>query len=395
VWENFGKNKDGAALAAFITKVFDSLFFSVITVGDELNAYKVFETLNARGVKLSSTDLLKNYFFSVLYKKQKETYNEKELNELNVRWDNLVDKLGSNYFPDFLRTFWNSRYKFVRHANLFKEIRTKIKEKGQVFYLLREMEMDVDIYVALSVPEDELWKPEQRNAIKELEMFGVKQAYPMLLAVYRKFNAAEFSDLLKICSILSFRYNVIGGLNPNEQERAYCTVAEKVENGAIANCKNAVSSLKDIYPNDEQFKSAFSEIKLKTTQGRNRKIVKYILLKIEEKISGNSHDIDSDSFNIEHILPENPEEGWDYISEQEYEQFVYRLGNMTLLETGKNREAGNQSFSIKKEIFQSSQFDISRKIAENNQEWNVDKIALQQRWMAKQAVSIWRISQLN
>jgi uncharacterized protein with ParB-like and HNH nuclease domain len=46
----------------------DRLFFTVITVTDELNAYKVFETLNARGVRLSATDLLKNYLFSVLHR---------------------------------------------------------------------------------------------------------------------------------------------------------------------------------------------------------------------------------------------------------------------------------------------------------------------------------------
>ena len=42
----------------------DKLFFTIITVTDELNAFKVFETLNARGVRLSATDLLKNYLFS-------------------------------------------------------------------------------------------------------------------------------------------------------------------------------------------------------------------------------------------------------------------------------------------------------------------------------------------
>jgi uncharacterized protein with ParB-like and HNH nuclease domain len=36
--------------------------FTTIFIGDELNAYKVFETLNARGVRLSSADLLKNLF---------------------------------------------------------------------------------------------------------------------------------------------------------------------------------------------------------------------------------------------------------------------------------------------------------------------------------------------
>ena len=35
--------------------------FIQITVEDELNAYTVFETLNSRGVELTSTDLLKNF----------------------------------------------------------------------------------------------------------------------------------------------------------------------------------------------------------------------------------------------------------------------------------------------------------------------------------------------
>ena len=38
--------------------------FIRIAVDDELNAYTVFETLNARGLELTSTDLLKNYMFS-------------------------------------------------------------------------------------------------------------------------------------------------------------------------------------------------------------------------------------------------------------------------------------------------------------------------------------------
>ncbi len=40
------------------------LLFILITVDDELNAYTVFETLNARGTALTTTDLLKNYLSS-------------------------------------------------------------------------------------------------------------------------------------------------------------------------------------------------------------------------------------------------------------------------------------------------------------------------------------------
>ena len=57
---------DGTSVASFVDGAVDKLFFTVITVTDELNAFKVFATLNARGVRLSATDLLKNYLFSVV-----------------------------------------------------------------------------------------------------------------------------------------------------------------------------------------------------------------------------------------------------------------------------------------------------------------------------------------
>lgn len=56
----------GQSFAAFIDALVDKLFFTVITVTDQLNAFKVFETLNSRGVRLSATDLLKNYLFSLI-----------------------------------------------------------------------------------------------------------------------------------------------------------------------------------------------------------------------------------------------------------------------------------------------------------------------------------------
>ena len=41
------------------------MLFIQITVDNDLEAYTVFETLNARGVGLTTTDLLKNYLFAL------------------------------------------------------------------------------------------------------------------------------------------------------------------------------------------------------------------------------------------------------------------------------------------------------------------------------------------
>ncbi|EOH1527003.1 GmrSD restriction endonuclease domain-containing protein [Campylobacter jejuni] len=44
----------------------EQLKFIVIIVQNELDVYVLFQTLNARGVELTATDLLKNYFLNLL-----------------------------------------------------------------------------------------------------------------------------------------------------------------------------------------------------------------------------------------------------------------------------------------------------------------------------------------
>ena len=63
-----GRYESGKDYARFIQTVVDRLYFTQIVVNDEMNAFRVFETLNARGVQLSSSDLLKNYLFSLVDK---------------------------------------------------------------------------------------------------------------------------------------------------------------------------------------------------------------------------------------------------------------------------------------------------------------------------------------
>ena len=104
---------DGTAVASFVDAAVDKLFFTVITVTDELNAFKVFETLNARGVRLSTTDLLKNYLFSVV---ARGGTHPSEIDALERRWEGIVGLLGSESLPEFLRVYWNSRNRLMRRT---------------------------------------------------------------------------------------------------------------------------------------------------------------------------------------------------------------------------------------------------------------------------------------
>ncbi len=387
-----GGGDPGVNLARLVETMSDKLFFTVITVTDELNAYKVFETLNARGVRLSATDLLKNYLFSVLHK---EGPHENEMNSLENRWEAMVGRLGSESFPDFLRVHWNSRFSFVRQTELFKTIRGKIATRQAAFSLIRQMEEDMDAYMALTQPEASDWPLALKQQAAHLRLFGVRQPFPLLLAARRALPDGPFESVLRACVIISFRYNVIGSQHTNEQERVYNSVAARIADGKLAALGDVLAAMSSVYLGDDAFRVAFAEKSMRTAQSRNKRVVRYILCKLEERLTGVPLDFDSNSFNLEHILPENPEMGWEPFSDEEVEALVYRLGNFTLLPTGANRDLGNASYAVKRTSYAATHLGITKKIAEDNADWTPERLAARQNWMANQATAIWRIDQLS
>lgn len=381
----------GEAIAFFIDRMVDKLFFTVITVTDELNAFKVFETLNSRGVRLSSTDLLKNYLFSVI---ASQDYHETELTTLENLWERIVGELGSESFPEFLRVYWNSTHQLVRKADLFKTIRQQIINKKQAFELLRAMDFSSSIYAALSNPYDTLWNSEEQLLLEQLLLFNVRQPWAILIICYQKFAENKrniFTQILKAVTVISFRYNVICNLPNHEQERVYNQIAHQIAQGNLTDFHSIIQALKKIYPDDTLFKTAFREKQIKTTNSHNRQLVRYILFQLEKQISGQEFNLESPAYNLEHILPENPSESWSYIEEYNQDRFIYRLGNLTPLETKINRNLGNESYDNKVIAYSNSDFKITASIPENYPQWNEKAIVSRQSQMAKLATSIWRI----
>ena len=381
----------GEQFAGMLESLVDKLFFTVITVTDELNAFKVFETLNARGVRLSATDLLKNYLFSIIADSQT---HEHELKTLEDRWDRIVGVLGSESFPEFLRVFWNSRNKLVRKADLFKTIRRRINSREQAFTLIRELDLSAGVYSALRDPGDTMWNSRESNSLKLLQMFHVRQPFAMLMACYHRFfetDRSAFERILRMVAIASFRYNVICNLPTHEQERLYNDIAQAVSNETFKYDSNVMATLQFVYPADDPFKTAFTEKTFRTPNSRNKKIVKYILFEIERQKSGKEYESESALYTLEHILPENPGEPWSYIEESKQERLIYRIGNMTLLETKSNRDIGNCDYATKCNAYRNSTFQMTQALAENYDTWNEDKIEARQKQLAKIAVGIWKI----
>ncbi|MDO5056253.1 MAG: DUF262 domain-containing HNH endonuclease family protein [Lautropia sp.] len=387
-----GGTDPGRWLAQLVESISDGLFFTVITVTDELNAYKVFETLNARDVQLSSTDLLKNYLFSVLDQGGNDDHH---LRSLEARWEEIVGRLKEDSFPDFLRAHWNSRHGFARQAELFKTIRHKIRTPEQVFILLRELAQDLDTWLALSSPDVSDWSVCDREHARILRTFRVRQPFPLLLAGRRSLEEKEFSGLLRATVVISLRYNVICAYGTAEQERTYNTVAQGLAKGELRGLHDVLQGLRSIYVEDRPFRAAFGDKSIRTTDSRNNRVVRFILCAMEKHLSGKDLNVGSDLFGVEHVLPQHADDRWDGFQPDEAEALVYRLGNMTLLESAMNREAGNQPYSAKRVLYERSEFAVTRRLAQENAGWSADRISARQAWMADQATSIWRIAQLD
>lgn len=379
-----GKYSTGREYAQFIETIVENLYFTIIKVNDEMNAFRVFETLNARGVQLSSADLLKNYLFSLV---DNTSEHPERVNILEEKWTKLTTNVRAEKLPDFIRYYWNSKNKTVRSNDLFKVLRNNIKDDRSVYELINDMLAYSDIYMALKNESDDLWN--ERDKVQEyvslLNIFNLKQPISMLMAAYKYLSNEDFERVLCDAIVVSFRYNVICGKNPNDIEKVFNDIAIKISNNNTYD-KNLLSK---IYVNDNEFTVSFIN-KVFPENARNNKIIKYILGKYE-RFKGGLRDVSivSELDTIEHIYPQHPNEEWN---DDNLDSLIYRLGNMCLLEKKLNNNIGNKRYAEKVEVLNQSTFITTNSISSEYPEWVQQSIVDRQKQMAKCAKTIWKIT---
>lgn len=381
--KHFENTTNGEQIANFLHKdVSEKLKFIQIVVQNELSAYTVFETLNYRGERLTVSDLLKNFLFSLATKS--------DLQHVKEKWKRTVDIIGLDKFPTFLRHYWISKHKLISEKHLFKSLKESVTTSIQVIDLLDELEKNAQLYDALTNPSDKLWsgRREIKKRIRELELFKERQALPILLASHNNLSPEEFEKILRLVSVITFRYTVIAGLHTNLKEDVYNKASVKISNGELNDAVSIAKEVRALYPSDKDFKNDFSTVSIITT--RNKKLVRYILFELENQISETNNDFEDNPGTIEHILPENSEGEWliNFPSTIQ-ESLVYRLGNYTLLEDDKNRACGRKNFNEKKIIYATSQYVMTQQIVAH--EWTVNTLEDRQTRMANTASAVWRL----
>ncbi|WP_119020300.1 DUF262 domain-containing protein [Salmonella enterica] len=390
-FEFYNKKKfgnSGSEIAQFIVDFSSSMVFTKIIVQDDLNAYKVFETLNARGVQLSTPDLLKNYLFSIATKDEK--IEEEELDELDAQWSEIIDQLGESNVSDYIRYHYNSQRKMVTKNNLYASMRRVITSPENAYNYLRSLINSAPIYASLINPNDSWWDEQNveykkaTHYLNGIRLFNIKQPLTILLAAFNLFSPNEFVSLSRYLYILSIRYNVICHLSPSEQESMYNQIANKVSNKEYKRASHVKNGeeFKRLYPDDNTFFNAFEFHRMPSRQ--TAKKIRFLLSEIEQYLGNNC---DYEKVTLEHICPYNPEGDWVAFFGEGVNDVKDRLGNMIVIDRDNLKRA---PFKVKKTEYKNSKYKLASKVNEYA-DWNLETVNDFQRWMSEQAVKVWAV----
>ncbi len=383
------KLKSGQALSEFLNDFLAKrLMFILIRVQDEVSAYTVFETLNARGVELTTGDLLKNYLYAQVSR------SPSDLAHVQDQWQIISQTVSAAAVPDFLRMYLNSNQAPVRPERLFRAIRTRAQKPEEVFALLDALQRAAIVYAALNDENDEYWKDFPKSCrlhIRALKLFQAQAYKPLALACAAYLDGNEFERVLAGTVSVMFRYVVVGRRRTNELERVFNQAAQGVSKDVLRSAQKVERALADLYLSDDEFVESFTDAS-RPYAGPQKKLIPYILCQIEAHVSGKSLDFETLDASIEHVLPGNPAKEWFHQFTQP-EQYAARLGNYALMDASDNKQVGNKSYSVKLPKYQLSKYDTTRMI--NYQEWNPASLQQRQRALALWAMNIWKIHSLS
>lgn len=335
-----------------------------VTSSDQDNASAVFETLNDRGIGLSTPDLLRNLLI------RRAGDDEKRHRIVNA-WEAILAAEDEASSEDFIRHYWVSRRGDVKGRKLYREIKDTVEaEELDALELSTALSDTADIYRDIVAARDS--DDETRRLLDGVRLLGAKVLYPAILSAFQhtEDDHKELQALLRALTTVFVRSAVLGGRQAGTIEtEAYETASALFETGDF---DAAISRLDSFSPDAEDARDRF-----RTARIERRATQRYLLRQIEhaKRASGELAVETPDRVHVEHIYPQKPEEGhrWD-----NHSAMLNRIGNVTLLAKRLNVQIKNAVFDKKKsEVYSESDLLLTKELMEYT-EWNPAQIQARQ-----------------
>jgi len=349
-----------------------------VAVSDEVDAFTIFETLNATGKDLTPLDLIKNQIFK-LYTRQPQ------LDEPNDSWKEILSNIGNKQLK-FLNNFWSSRYKKVSNQKIYKNfINTIIKEKYDIKLFLEDLKDTSVLFRKIINPQEQDWDAQKEynvfnslNAI--VNVFKIEVANPILLGLLRAYEKENISlkYLLKALNSIERYHFINNAINSNRSSGLDTMYARFARDILVANNKQLkhseidkmVQTLEARTPPKEEYEALFNnKVYYGSNDTKQKKMVQYILKKIEmQKQKGNVKLI---NMSLEHIYPEKPNKDWGKIDGE----LIINIGNIILLDADLNSKIGNKDFRTKKKaVIKQSTILSTKEIFKKKEVWTENEI---------------------
>lgn len=371
------------ALLSMLERTLDYTTLVRITAPSEADAFRLFETLNDRGLALNAADLIKN---KLLARCQNNVPEAVEI------WKKTVSSVGEDEIVNFLRYYWIAFHSNVRQRELYKSFEQHLGKMNALKALdfARTLRDSASIYGKIIDPyqSDQVWKSEVTEVLKRLAVYKARSCRPVLLACarYRR------DDMLKVataCEVITVRYSITSNLGSNDLDGSYARLARDLKD-----TRKDISEVLDAHLSvhalsDEDFARNFSELSISNVS----EVWRQILIQLNDKLStGETTVRDAQKVHVEHIFPQKPDTNALRESQirgkEAGESFSRRIGNLTLLSGDLNRKASNHAFSIKKPAFRSSEIALNKDIV-NATKWGEQEIAERSEALSQLAVNVW------
>lgn len=360
----------------------------LLTVDNSINAYKMFETLNDRGLKTSQADLVKNYLFG---------QSDSRLSEAQHKWSLIRGALESGYDEDITVTFLRHVLIAIRghtkESEVFDETEKIARGSSKSLEFLDTLEKLANTYVAIINPEHERWNkyPDAiRQAIKTLNLINIKPFQPILLAIAEKFDPKEANKAMKIMISLGVRLLIASRTTSGPIEQTLSDTAKSIYNSIIKDTNDLRKNIESIIPIDDDFKHAFENLTVSKAY-----LARYYLRSLEMALNDEPEpwfipNDEKEIITLEHILPEEPENYWPQFSQDDADAYYRRLGNLALLKAKSNSDLKSMDFKTKISVYKESSYKLTSQIATVS-DWTKEEIIKRQQELAKYALKAWPI----
>ena len=372
--------KDGGVskLKELVQFIFDNVVVITIICSDRVSAIRLFQTLNTRGLELDLADLTKSFLFSGLQvetKRKQFLMSWREIEKIaednNETVSDLLTYYGYYVFSSKPKKALNEEFEKYFKGKDPNQVVYDIKKFADYFGDILEMKSK-SIDALKYLPDKVFWK----TVLLTAKMKGFPN-FPQLCEEMRRMYYAYWLANYTTAKTRDFSFNLV----------------KKIKDG------KSISELRKEIDKKMSLDNVLEYVKASLDSNAYGYVswVKPLLVLIEKEQTDESVSIEySRNLHLDHILPEEWEknEYWNKKWKKENaEQWIDKIGNLTLLSGSKNIKAGNSEFAKKKRIYKgrgidgTTSFEITKRILKNPK-WTVTEVRNRQKWLVKQTKEI-------